>query len=237
MKRRAFLIGLLLCLSAAGCGQEAGTESMITGQTLHAAMQTTAATQPEQTLPVETEAPEDDGTLVSVTDYIPDVAVELKYATADNFTGQVIYDFQEVYLRYGTVKKLAQVQQSLGEAGLRLKIWDGFRPVSAQYKLWEACPDPTYVANPQTGYSNHSRGNAVDVTLVDMDGNEMEMPTGFDDFSQLADRDYSDCTPEAAENAQLLQRIMEKYGFTGYFGEWWHFADSVTYPVEEDFQP
>lgn len=237
MKRRAFLIGLLLCLSAAGCGKEAGAESMITGQTLHAAMQTTAATQPEQTLPVETEAPEDDGTLVSVTDYIPDVAVELKYATADNFTGQVIYDFQEVYLRYGTVKKLAQVQQSLGEAGLRLKIWDGFRPVSAQYKLWEACPDPTYVANPQTGYSNHSRGNAVDVTLVDMDGNEMEMPTGFDDFSQLADRDYSDCTPEAAENAQLLQRIMEKYGFTGYFGEWWHFADSVTYPVEEDFQP
>ena len=231
------LLCAVLCLSVAACGKQEKTGpamASLPGETVGttapaAVTETLAATLP-------TEPPEED-TLVAVTDYIPEIQVELKYATEDNFTGQVIYDFQEVYLRYGTVKKLREVQTSLAEAGLELKIWDGYRPVSAQYRLWEVCPDPTYVANPETGYSNHSRGSAVDVTLVDSAGTEMEMPTGFDDFSALADRDYSDCPREAAENAQLLQNIMEKYGFKGYFGEWWHFSDTVSYPVEESFQP
>jgi len=172
-----------------------------------------------------------------VLDWIPEIRQELKYATPDNFTGQTIYPFSDAYLRYGTVKKLQAVSEELAAQGLALKIWDGFRPVSAQFTLWQVCPDPTYVANPQTGFSSHSRGNTLDVTLVYADGTELEMPTGFDDFSEKADRDYSECNTRAANNALLLQDVMEKHGFAGYFGEWWHYSDTQSYPVDETFEP
>ncbi len=179
-----------------------------------------------------------DEDFVCVTDYIESIRVELKYATTDNFTGKKIYDFNKAYLRYGTVKKLSQAQERLGESGFCLKVWDAFRPVSAQFKLWEICPDPTYVANPNKKYSSHSRGNTVDVTLVSLDGSEVAMPTGFDDFTALADRDYSDVENETAkQNALLLEKIMEECGFKPYSGEWWHFSDTVEYDVSEDFAP
>ena len=135
------------------------------------------------------------------------------------------------------MKKLQAVCAELAGQGLTLKIWDGFRPVSAQFRLWEVCPDDTYVADPNRGFSAHSRGNTVDVTLVDSLGNELEMPTGFDDFSGKADRDYSDVEEVPTEHALLLQNTMEKYGFEGYFGEWWHFQDEISYPVEDVFEP
>lgn len=174
---------------------------------------------------------------VRVKDYLPSIYVDLKYAGTDNFTGQTIYGFQDAYLRYGCILKLKTVCQELAEQGLYLKIWDSFRPVSAQFQLWEACPDPTFVSDPNLGFSNHSRGNALDVTLVDSMGNELPMPSKFDDFSSLACRDYVDCTPEAAENARLLETIMLKHGFSGYWGEWWHFADTESYDVEYCFDP
>ncbi len=194
------------------------------------------------TLPPETEPeicqPEpEDGDFVKVTAYIPEAVIDLRYATDENFTGQKIYDFEDCWLRYGTVKKLMAVQEKLTEKGLRLKIWDGFRPVSAQFVLWEVCPDPKFVSNPNRGFSSHSRGNTVDVTLVDADGNELPMPTGFDDFSPLADRDYRDCTTETAENAAYLEERMIDGGFKPYAGEWWHFSDTESYPVEEAFDP
>ncbi len=179
--------------------------------------------------------PEKDS-LVNVQDYIPDILVDLKYATTDNFTGQTIYDFTEAYLRYGTVERLRQAQDMLKAQGMKLKIWDAYRPVSAQFRLWEVCPDSTYVANPNKGYSSHSRGNTVDITLVCLDGTEMEMPTGFDDFSSRADRDYSDCGRVAAQNALLLENTMKQCGFKPYSGEWWHFSDQDSYSVEEDFE-
>lgn len=196
---------------------------------------TEAAPEETRLLPPQPE-PEEDA-FVPVGAYIPGLMTQLKYATDDNFTHRVIYDFSDAYLRYGTVKKLLAAQLRLEEMGLGLLLWDGFRPVSAQFTLWEACPDPRYVANPRTGFSSHSRGNTVDLTLVDATGNMLIMPTGFDDFSALADRDYSDCPEEAAKNALLLQSVMEEAGFTGYYGEWWHFTDTVSYAVEERFQP
>ena len=231
MKKLCVLIVLLLTLSA--CGNPEEPE-----QTLPA--ETTAAVQTElPTLPAVTEppVPDSDEAFVRVLDYIPTAVQELPYATADNFTGQVIYNFREAYLRYGTVKKLQAVSRDLAELGLYIKIWDGFRPVSAQFALWEVCPDPAYVANPNKGYSSHSRGNTVDLTLVDAYGTEVEMPTGFDDFSSKADRDYSDCTQSAANNAQILEILMEKHCFRGYSGEWWHFSDTTSYPVEDVFEP
>ena len=204
--------------------------------------ETAAVTEANPEFPSATEAAvtlpaPDDRILVVVSDYLPQVGVELKYATEDNFTGQVIYTFEEAYLRYGTVAKLGAVQEDLEEFGLSLKIWDAFRPVSAQYTLWEVCPDRRYVADPRKGFSDHSRGNTVDVTLVDPEGREVAMPTGFDDFTALADRDYADCPQEAANNAMILQLLMEKHGFTGYKNEWWHFTDNDEYPVEQTFEP
>lgn len=174
---------------------------------------------------------------VRVRDYIPDIVTDLKYATSNNFTGAVIYDFTDVYLRYSTVLKLMDVQAELRQQGLRLKIWDGFRPLEAQWSLWYAKPDPNYVSNPATGNNSHSRGHTVDLTLVDAEGRELEMPTGFDDYTSFADRDYSDCTVTAAANAQLLQEIMEKHGFTGLQTEWWHFSENADYEIEKVFDP
>lgn len=178
-----------------------------------------------------------DSDFVRVKDYIPDIVIELKYARNTNFTGSVVYDFTDVYLRYGTVLKLMKVQDELRQHGLLLKIWDGFRPLEAQQKLWDAKPDPMYVSNPQTGTNSHSRGNTLDVTLVDANGREVEMPSGFDEFSSFGDRDYSDCTNAAAENAQLLEDIMTKYGFKGLQTEWWHYTDTADYAIEKIFDP
>lgn len=179
-----------------------------------------------------------DDTFVRVIDYIPSICIDLKYASADNFTGQVIYDFEDAYLRYGTIKKLAAAQEKLSEQGFSLKIWDAFRPVAAQFKLWEVYPDPNFIADPNKGYSAHSKGNTVDVTLVFLsDGTDVSMPTGYDEFSDLTDRDYSDVAFEVAANAMTLETVMSECGFTGYSKEWWHYTDSDSYPVEEVFTP
>ena len=200
--------------------------------------ETTETTVQIQTDPPETTLPEpQDEDFVNVVLYIPDLIVDLKYATDQNFTGQIIYDFDQLWLRYGTVKKLMAVQEELKQQGLYLKVWDGFRPPAAQWKLWDVCPDPQYVSNPNNGFSSHSRGNTVDITLVYADGTEVTMPTGFDDFSKLADRDYSDCDAEAAANALMLEQLMKEHGFKPYSGEWWHFSDTQSYPVEHDFEP
>lgn len=179
-----------------------------------------------------------DECFVRVRDYIPDIVVELPYATADNFMGQAVYTFTDAWLRYGTVKRLAAAQSALREQGYLIKIWDAFRPPAAQFVMWDAYPHSGYVANPNKGYSNHSRGNTVDVTLVTMDGRETVMPTAFDDFSGKVDRDYSDIDdPQAVANVLLLESAMEKAGFKPYFGEWWHFADTDVYDVEHNFVP
>lgn len=179
-----------------------------------------------------------DTDFVRILDYIPTARVELPYATTDNFTGCQIYDFTDCYLRYGTLKKLVKVSNELSEQGIGLLIWDGFRPVAAQEKLWEICPDPAFVSHPITGKRSHCRGNTVDISLYDLNsGKDLPVPTGYDNFTAYADRDYSDCSKEAAQNARLLEQTMEKHGFTSYFAEWWHFADAQNYPVEEVFNP
>lgn len=245
---KKWMLLFLALLTLTGCRKQKTydvTENTMPVQTQETVIFTEAATEPTQmpvatepeTMPTELPEPVSEDVFVRVLDYIPTAVQELKYATGDNFTGQVIYDFEDAYLRYGTVKKLQLVSQDLAELGLYLKIWDGFRPVSAQFVLWEVCPDPTYVANPNVGYSSHSRGNTIDLTLVDENGMELEMPTGFDDFSEKANRNYTDCNEIAANNAQLLEILMEKHGFSSYYGEWWHFSDTTRYPVETVFEP
>ena len=229
MKQRiAAALALVLLLNLVGCGKETPTPTSPTEETVQQMVtEATKAAPPELS----------EDAFVRALDYLPGCRQFLAYGSEDNFTRTVVYDFYDVYLRYGTVKKLMLVSEELQQQGYHLMLWDGFRPVSAQERLWEVYPDANYVANPENGFSDHSRGNTVDLTLMDGDGILLEMPTGFDDFSAKADRDYSDCTETAAANARLLETTMEKYGFTGYSKEWWHFTDTQGYPVEEAFQP
>lgn len=197
-------------------------------------------TVPATTVPVTTQAPTtsnspENDEFVRVVDYIPDVIIDLKYATADNMCGKVVYSFDDAYLRYGTVKKLAEVQKELASMGYRLKIWDAYRPATEQFEIWDACHNMEHMANPQRGYNAHCRGSNVDVTIVDSNGKELEMPSGFDDFSAAGDRDFSDCSAEAAKNAQLLDSLMTKHGFTGFILEWWQYTDTDDYDVELEF--
>lgn len=233
----------LFCLTEcniADVSTESGVTEWITPSTIPVDMESSETTMPKiTTLPEETavliEPAEDE--FVRVKAYIPDIVVELRYASENNFVKQKIYNFSDAWLRYGTVKKLLLVQNELRQYGYGLKIWDGFRPVSAQFALWAVYPDPSYVANPHQGFSSHSCGNTVDITMVNSDGSEVVMPTVFDDFSKLADRDYSDCGKASAENAAFLEMLMIKHGFTPYFNEWWHFTDTKAYPVEMNFEP
>lgn len=211
-------------LQAANPGMEISPTDQTMQQEIEAS-QETLLTEPE------------DNEFVKVIDYIPDAVIELRYASENNFTGQRIYDFADAWLRYGTVKKLMAVQEAVKTEGMYLKVWDAFRPPAAQYTLWEAYPDATYVSDPNKGFSSHSKGNTIDVTLVNEEGIELSMPTDYDDFTSLADRDYSDCSKEAAENAQLLEQVMVEYGFKPYQGEWWHYSDIDAYDVEEIFHP
>jgi D-alanyl-D-alanine dipeptidase len=106
--------------------------------------------------------------------------------------------------------------------GLSLKIWDGYRPISAQWKFWELVPDPRYVSDPREG-GRHTRGTSIDVTLCTPCGCDVPMPSAFDEFSEKAHRNYKGADPEQIANRDLLQKVMEKHGFIGYPDEWWHF--------------
>ncbi len=174
--------------------------------------------------------------MVDIQDYIPGIEVDLKYSTTDNVYGAQIYEIKKAYLRRGTAEKLRAAQEECNNIGLSLKVWDAYRPPAAQFKLWEIMPDRRFVANPYEGFSYHSRGVAVDVTLVDHMGKELSMPSGFDEFSARADRDYSDVNSLQIDNAKLLEEIMLNNGFSSIYYEWWHFTDKKrdNYKVLED---
>lgn len=127
-----------------------------------------------------------DGELVNLSEINPDIIIELKYATTDNFLQQKLYTDTTCYLLRVVAERLDQAQKLLTRDGLGLKVYDGYRPLAVQEKMWQLMPKPGYVANPSAGGSHHNRGAAVDLTLVGANGNELEMPTGFDTFTERA---------------------------------------------------
>ncbi len=163
--------------------------------------------------------------LVEIERVVPGVVLDLRYATTNNFTGQVLYPEARAWLRPATAKKLAAVARELEPMGLRLKVFDAYRPLTVQRQLWALIPDERYVANPAKG-SRHNRGAAVDVTLVRADGTELPMPTAFDDFSERAHRNFRALPAEVIANRELLEAVMTRNGFVGLPTEWWHFDDA-----------
>ncbi len=160
--------------------------------------------------------------LVNVKDIIPDIILDIRYATSDNFTGKVLYPSPDCFLAEEVALALKNVQDDLKKQGYRLKIFDGYRPLSVQKEMWKVFPDPKYVANPEKG-SVHNRGYAVDLTIVALDGTPVPMPTDFDEFTVKAHSDYKNLPQQVIKNREILKKTMEKYGFVPIRTEWWHF--------------
>ncbi len=162
--------------------------------------------------------------LVDIKEVNPRIVVDMKYASEDNFTKKKLYDSNTCFLRKCTAVKLDAVQKELEGMNLGLKVWDCYRPLAVQRIFWAILPDERYVANPETG-SRHNRASSVDLTLVDSQGKELQMPTGFDDFSRRADHGYQDLPDQIIRNRELLKGLMEKTGFISLPEEWWHYDD------------
>ncbi len=161
--------------------------------------------------------------LWDISEKIPEIVLDIRYATQNNFTGKVIYTLPKAFVRKKVVEALVMVQDSLKKLNLGLKIFDAYRPYAATLLFYEVYPDTNFVANPRYG-SRHNRGCAVDVSLVDVfTGLEISMPTPFDEFSERAHPEYMNLEEEVIANRTLLFGVMQHFGFTHYPTEWWHF--------------
>jgi D-alanyl-D-alanine dipeptidase len=173
--------------------------------------------------------------LVEITAAGHDVLVDIAYASAANFTGSAVYARPGCYLHPDAAERLAVAVALARPLGLRLKIFDAFRPAEAQWVLWRARPDPEFLADPRRG-SPHSRGAAVDLTLVDADGNDLDMGTGFDAFTPLSHHGATAVGAAAQRNRLLLLGLMTAAGWDFYRREWWHYQlfQARQYPLLSD---
>jgi D-alanyl-D-alanine dipeptidase len=175
-------------------------------------------------------------TLVAIAPPDFDVSLDLRYATTANFTGRPVYSRAAAFLHPDAARHLARAIGLAAALGLRIKIFDAFRPSEAQWALWNFRPDPDFLADPRRG-SPHSRGVAVDLTLVDAaTGVELDMGTEFDAFTPLSYHGATEVSAAAQRNRHMLLGLMSAAGWDFYMREWWHYQlfDSKRYPVLSD---
>lgn len=164
--------------------------------------------------------------MVELKGRIPSIIYDLRYASENNFMQRLMYPAGTniAFLRRPAADSLQKVQEALKEDGLGLKIFDAYRPYSVSKLFWELVKDERYVANPAKG-SNHNRGTAIDLTLVDLQsGQELDMGTGFDNFSDTAHHGFKHLPQQALYNREKLKTLMSKFGFTPLSTEWWHYT-------------
>ena len=170
--------------------------------------------------------PDDPKRLLELIKLDPAIRLDMRYATANNFTGRILYDEARAFLAAPAAQAVARASKMAQAEGFGLTIYDAYRPWRITKKLWDATPvgpKKEYVANPKRG-SKHNRGCAVDLTLHDLQtGQLVEMPTEFDDFSEKAHRDYMGASTAAIANRARLASYLEAEGFVGLSNEWWHF--------------
>lgn len=174
--------------------------------------------------------------LVEITPESHDVDIALAYATADNVTGTPIYRHARCYLQRDAATLLAKASALAAIQDLRLRIFDAFRPSEAQWRLWNHNPDPVFFADPRRG-SPHSRGVAVDLTLVERGtGRVLDMGTGFDALTELSHHGATAIAPKAQRNRLLLLGLMTAAGWDYYSKEWWHYQlfQARRYPLWSD---
>ncbi|OXG04836.1 M15 family metallopeptidase [Flavobacterium araucananum] len=163
-----------------------------------------------------------DTTFVNLRDYSNDFIYDMKYATEDNFLKAKVYDCAECLLRYKTVKALIAANTDFNKKGYKIKLYDCYRPLSIQKKMWEIVSNPEYVADPKKG-SIHNRGGAVDISLVDSNGKEVDMGTPFDFFGSRASHNYTQLSNAVKSNRKYLKKTMISNGFNSFDSEWWHY--------------
>ena len=161
-------------------------------------------------------------TLVEIAKPAYDVDIFIAYATAQNFTGKPVYARAGCYLHPDAAACLAKAIVLAAQLGLRFKVFDAFRPAEAQWVLWSHTPDPDFLADPRRG-SPHSMGAAVDLTLIDGTGNELDMGTAFDAFTPRSHHGALDISAEAQRNRALLLGLMTAAGWDFFRNEWWHY--------------
>ena len=163
------------------------------------------------------------------------VELDIAYATDRNFTGQKIYQRAACYLHEEAADALERAVALAAAIDLKLRIFDAFRPSEAQWALWNHTPDPEFVADPRRG-SPHSRGVAVDLTLIAPSGETLDMGTPFDDFTPLSHHASLEISAEAQANRHLLLGVMTSAGWDFYRNEWWHYQlfDARSYPLISD---
>src|SRR5713226_1345749 len=160
--------------------------------------------------------------LIEITPTTHDVELDIAYASARNLTGRPVYARAACYLHQEAESKLCRAIDLARPLGLRLRIFDAFRPAEAQWALWTARPDPAFLADPKRG-SPHSRGVAIDLTLLDEAGQELDMGTPFDAFTPLSNHASTAVSPAAQKNRLLLLGLMSAAGWDFYGNEWWHY--------------
>lgn len=163
--------------------------------------------------------------MVELKTLIPGIVYDLRYATFNNFMHREMYPHgtKDAFLRMPVAQQLLLVQKELNQQGLGLKIFDAYRPYAVTVKFWELVHDERYVANPAKG-SGHNRGIAVDLTIIHLNNKtELDLGTGFDNFTDTAHQSFQQLSPAILENRKLLRTIMEKYGFKALETEWWHY--------------
>jgi D-alanyl-D-alanine dipeptidase len=146
----------------------------------------------------------------------------MKYASEDNFLKAKVYDCAECYLRLKTVTALVEANKEFIKKGCRIKLFDCYRPLDIQKRMWEIVSNPKYVADPAKG-SIHNRGGAVDITLVDTNGDELDMGTPFDFFGIEASHGYDKLSQKVKDNRILLKNTMTALHFNSFDSEWWHY--------------
>ena len=162
-----------------------------------------------------------------------DILLDLRYATTNNFVKKQMYECPRCFLRPQVAKELLNISKSLQKKGLRLKLFDCYRPKPIQQKLWNIKPDARYVTPPKKG-SMHNRGLAIDLTIVDSRGKELNMGTEFDYFGVKAYHTTTNLPKYVLENRKLLKDIMERHGFRSIRTEWWHYSyTKSTYPLSD----
>jgi D-alanyl-D-alanine dipeptidase len=173
--------------------------------------------------------------LVDVTTVVPDAVLDIRYASSNNLTGAPIYDAARCLLAEEVAARLVRAADTLRDAGYRLVLWDCYRPRSAQQVLWDRVPDPDYVMPPARG-SVHSRAAAVDVSLADLAGAPLAMPTDHDDFSKRAHRGRRAKDPDVRARMEVLDAAMTAAGFVGIPSEWWHYdaPEGSRLPLRDD---
>jgi len=163
-----------------------------------------------------------DTTFVNLRDYSNDFIYDMKYATEDNFLKAKVYDCAECMLRLKTVKALIAANKDFLKKGYRIKLYDCYRPLDIQKKMWAIVSNPEYVADPKKG-SIHNRGGAVDISLVDIKGKEVDMGTSFDFFGIQASHNFKQLSKEILSKRLYLKTTMIKNGFNSFDSEWWHY--------------